>query len=39
MFFGLKTPAPLGTVAALSGAAAIVIVVFWDWRLHRSCRI
>ena len=37
MFFGLMSPAPLGTVAALTGALAIVAVVFWDWRLQRQC--
>lgn len=37
MFFGLMSPAPLGTVAALTGALAVVAVVFWDWRLQRQC--
>lgn len=37
MFFGLMSPAPLGTVAALTGALSIVAVVFWDWRLQRRC--
>lgn len=37
MFFGLMTPARLGTVAALTGALAVVAVVVWDWRLQRSC--
>ena len=37
MFFGLMTPAPLGTVAALTGALAVVAVVVWDWRLQRRC--
>ena len=37
MFYGLRTPAPLGTVAALTGALAVVAVVIWDWRLQRAC--
>lgn len=36
---GLKTRAPLGTVAALTGAFAVVAVVFWDWRLQRHCAV
>ena len=30
-FFGLRTAPPLGTVAALTGALAVVGVVIWDW--------
>ena len=37
MFFGLMIPAPLGTVAALTGALAFVAIVAWDWRLQRRC--
>jgi hypothetical protein len=36
-FFSLMSPAPLGTVAALSGAVLLVAVVVWDWRLQRRC--
>lgn len=37
MYFGLLTPAPLGTVAALSGAVAVVATVIWGWRLQKRC--
>lgn len=37
MFFGLMSPAPLGTFAALAGAAAVVGVVIWDWSLQKRC--
>ena len=37
MFLGLRTPAPLGAVAALTGALAVVSGVMWDWRLQRLC--
>lgn len=37
MFFGLKSPAPLGTVAAMTGALALVAVVVWDWQLQKRC--
>ena len=37
MFFGLMTPAPLGTVAAMTGALGVVSVVVWDWKLQRRC--
>jgi Na+/proline symporter len=37
LYFGLLTPAPLGTIAALSGAVAVVAIVIWDWRLQRRC--
>lgn len=39
MFFGLETPAPLGTIAALGGSILVVLVVIWDWRLQRACGI
>jgi hypothetical protein len=39
MFFGLKSPAPLGTIAALTGAVLVVSVVVWDWRLQGSCAV
>jgi mercuric ion transport protein len=38
MFLGLKTRAPLGAVAALTGALAVVAVIVWDWRLQKRCR-
>jgi hypothetical protein len=37
LFFGLMTPAPLGTFAALTGAFAVVAVVVWDWQLQKRC--
>ena len=37
MFFGLLTPAPTGTIAALAGSVAFVGVVVWDWRLQKRC--
>ena len=36
-FVGLRSPAPFGTFAALSGAPIMVAVVIWDWRLQRRC--
>ena len=37
LFFGLMTAAPLGTIAALSGAVLVVVVIAWDWSLQRLC--
>lgn len=39
LLVGLRSPAPLGTVAALIGAAGVAAVVFWDWRLQRRCAV
>jgi MerC mercury resistance protein. len=39
MFYGLKTPAPVGTMAALAGAGAVVAIVVWDWRLQKRCTV
>lgn len=39
MFRGLMSPAPLGTVMALSGAVLVVGIVAWDWHLQRRCRV
>jgi mercuric ion transport protein len=36
MLAGLKTSAPFGTVAAITGAMAIITIVTWDWQLQRS---
>lgn len=37
LWFGLQSRPPFGTIAALSGAVAVVLVVYWDWTLHRRC--
>ena len=34
MLVGLRTRAPLGTIAALAGALGVIAVVFWDWQLQ-----
>ena len=39
LFSGLMTPAPLGTIAALSGAVFVIAVIVWDWSLQRRCSV